>query len=659
MSSMRGVAIFVPLLLGAATAASTQVPYAAQPVRQAQYSQPAASYGVGYALNDWRRLRQSGSTSFADYARFLIYNPGWPGESALRLSAEKVMRPGENAGTVLAFFASDKPRTGSGHARLADALSATGRGAEAVAAVRQAWASPDLSATDEQSIYARYGAYLTWQDHDRRTDALLFAKNPADAERFLPMTSASRRGAFTARVALQSRWPDAETRYQAVMGQVTTDAGLMMDRARYLRDANWESAARQLFAREHNFTHRPADPERFMDMQILLADGAANDGQWALAYNIARQADDLLPPGANVSDQDLGIRDKYTSLMWLGGTAAWSGLNRPADAMIMFDRYSRGGKSLQVLSKGLYWAGKAAISARRTAESTSYFQRAAAYPELFYGQLALEQLGRAVPAPGPLPTFAVNPTQRMEFGTRRIVQATQLLGQQGQRTEQTLFVRALAESLNNDAERVLATQFGQQIGREDIGVWVARMARIKGNAFYVETAYPRLPAAVNGARLWSLAHGITRQESSFDRSALSHAGARGMMQLMPGTAREQASKLGMGYDPSRLMTDPVYNVTLGTAYFQRMLNIWDGNAPLAIASYNAGSGNAGKWVRRFGDPRGSKDVLQFIEQIPFSETKAYVQRVIENSVVYDRMNPQTPAATVHVSTYLGKSRRPG
>ena len=156
--------------------------------------------------------------------------------------------------------------------------------------------------------------------------------------------------------------------------------------------------------------------------------------------------------------------------------------------------------------------------------------------------------------------------------------------------------------------------------------------------------------------MWSLAHGIARQESSFDRSAVSHAGARGMMQLMPGTAREQAGKMGISYEPYRLTSDPAYNVRLGTAYFQRMLNIWDGNVPLAVASYNAGSGNAGKWVNRYGDPRGSKDVLQWIEQIPFSETKAYVQRVIENSVVYDRMNPSSPNGTVHVSRFLGKSR---
>ena len=168
------------------------------------------------------------------------------------------------------------------------------------------------------------------------------------------------------------------------------------------------------------------------------------------------------------------------------------------------------------------------------------------------------------------------------------------------------------------------------------------MARIKGSAFYVETAYPRLPVSVAGGRMWSLAHGITRQESSFDRAAVSHAGARGMMQLMPGTAREQAGKMGVGYDGYRLITDPSYNVMLGTAYFQRMLNIWDGSVPLAVASYNAGSGNVGKWVRAYGDPRGRTDVLNWIERIPYSETKAYVQRVIENSVVYDRMNPHNP-----------------
>ena len=652
MSSMRGVALI--LLLVTSTAASTQVSSPAVPVQAAAAAAPAYGYSVAAALNDWRRLKDNGGYSFADYARFLIYNPGWPSEDSMRRKAEQLMRPGENAATVLSFYSVEKPQSGNGFARLADALSQNGRHAEALIAAREAWASADLSAADEQSIYARWGRNFTTVDNDRRVDALLFAKDPTDAQRLLGTTTPTRRGAFSARIAMQRRDPNAEALYQPFLRTVTNDAGLMMDRARYLRDANWEDSARQLFARNFTFTYRPADAERFMDMMLLLADGAAQDGQWSIAYNIARQADEALAPGIDMADRPLGIRDKYTSLMWLGGTAAWSGLNRASDAMFMFDRYARGGRSLQVLTKGLYWAGKAAQSARRNTESVAYFQRAAAYPELFYAQLSLEQLGRAVPAPGPLPTFAVSAAQRAEFPTRRLVQATSILGAQGRREEQTLFVRALAESLNNDSERALATQFGQQIGRDDLGVWVARMARVKGSSFYVETAYPRLQANVGGARMWSLAHGITRQESSFDRSAISHAGARGMMQLMPGTAREQAGKMGVGYDGYRLTTDPAYNVMLGTAYFQRMLNIWDGNVPLAVASYNAGSGNVGKWVRRYGDPRGRQSVVRWIEQIPFSETKAYVQRVIENSVVYDRMNPHNPPRTVHVSNFLGK-----
>jgi soluble lytic murein transglycosylase len=270
--------------------------------------------------------------------------------------------------------------------------------------------------------------------------------------------------------------------------------------------------------------------------------------------------------------------------------------------------------------------------------------------------LSLERLGRAVPAPNPLPTFAVTNAQRAEFGNRRLVQATRSMLHYGRSDEQSLFVRALSESLNNDADRTLAIEFANQVRRQDIPVWVARSARNDGAAFYVAPAFPTL-SAQPPANVWSLAHAITRQESSFDRSASSPVGARGLMQLMPGTAREQAGKLGYGYDYGRLTSDPSYNVMLGSTYFARLLGQWDGNVPLAVASYNAGAGNVRKWVNRYGDPRRpGADVLSWIESIPFSETKGYVQRVIENAVVYDAMRRRSaPQSTVHVSRYLGKS----
>jgi soluble lytic murein transglycosylase len=654
MSSMWRAALFLPVLL--LTAQSSSAQYPAPAVQPARYSQPVAATSVASALNDWRRLRQSSGYSFADYARFLIANPDWPSERTMRRWAERAMRPGESPATVIAFFAKDKPATGTGWARLADSYAAYGRLAEALQAAREAWASPDLDAGDEQAIWARYGSSFTFADHDRRTDALLFAKKEDDAARFVAMTSPARRASFAARVAMQNRSSNADALYQPVAGMVTSDAGLMMDRARYLRDRGYDQAARQLAGRQHNFVSRPADPERFYDMLWLLASGAANDREWTTAFNIGRHLSDALPPGTDVNDQPIGIRDNYTSLVWLAGTVALDRLGRPGSAVAMFDAYARGGRSLQVQTKGHYWAGRAALAAGRFQEANNYFQRAAAFPELFYGQLALERLGRSVSAPPQSVTqMAATPAQRTAFYNKRLVQAVRILGQQGQSTEQALFVRALAESLDNDADRGLAVELGQQVGRQDLPVWVARAARVRGSMFYVRQAFPSLAASVS-PQLWSLANGISRQESSFNPYAVSHAGARGMMQLMPATAREQAGKMGVGYDSYRLISDPGYNVMIGSAYFQRMLNMWDGNVPLAVASYNAGYGNVRKWVRTYGDPRGNVDVLKWIEAIPYVETKAYVQRVIENSVVYDSMRPAQRQNAFHVSRYLGKNR---
>jgi len=653
MSSMWRAAVLLPALL-LATAPSSSAQYAPAP----SYAfAPASAPSVGSAIEQWRALRQSSNYRFSDYAGFLIANPDWPEATRMRGWAEKAMQPGEDAGTVLAFFAADKPRSGNGWARLADADAASGRAVDALDAARKAWRSADLSAADEQAIWSRYGSSLTRSDNDDRVDTLLFAKKADDAARFLTATSPERQAAFAARIAMQQNASDADSRYQTVAGTVTSDAGLMLDRARWLRANNYPAAAQQLAARQHDFTVRPADPERFMDLLIQLAGDAEGDRNWQTAFNIASQIDDVLPAGKSVADQPIGVRDDYTTLAWLAGTVALDRMNRAANAIAMFDRYAQGGRSLQVLTKGNYWAGRAALSAGNFQQANNYFGRAAAYPELFYGQLALERLGKSVPAPpAALPQYVTTQFQRTAFNSRRLVQAIRLLGQQGRSTEQALFVRALAESLDNDADRNLAVDLGQQIGRDDLAVWTSRMARVKGSAFYVRQAYPTLRASVSG-ELWSLAHGISRQESSFDPYAVSHAGARGMMQLMVGTARDQAGKLGVGFDSYRLISDPSYNVMIGSAYFRHMLDIWGGNVPLAVASYNAGSGNVGKWVRQYGDPRGQVDVLKWIEAIPFTETRAYVQRVIENSVVYDSLRSTQPQQTaVHISRYLGKDR---
>ncbi|MEO7786879.1 MAG: lytic transglycosylase domain-containing protein [Sphingomicrobium sp.] len=653
---MTRLAFLGPIFLATASGAAMQaglVPVSDAPTATSF----AAPTDIDYALADWRRLRSSDGYAFSDYARFIIANPGWPGEFAMRKAAEKAIRPGESAATVIGFFETSKPTSGNGFARLAESLASSGRADQAQAAARSALGLADLGAYDEAALMSRFTGRLTYADYDKRVDALLLARKTDDATRMLYYASPARKTAFAARIAMQTRAVDAETQFGAVAAEVASDAGLLMDRTRYLRDTGNEPSARYLMARPHSFTARPANAEAYLELATNLARGAAADRQYQTAYDIARQVDDVFPAGADIALQPLGVRDDYTNLTWTGGEVALVYLNRPADAVALFNRYSRGGRSLQVMTKGAYWAGRAATTAGQLASASSYFERAAAVPESFYGQLALERLGRAVPAPTALPTTLVEDSQRATFQRKRIVRAMRALGASGRRDEQSLFVRALSEAVHTDTDRALAAELSQSLGRPDLAVWTARSARIQGATFYYRPAFPAYSVAASG-RGWSLTHGITRQESSFDRNAISGVGARGMMQLMLPTAREQCHKMGVDFDPSRLTADPAYNMMLGSAYFARLLAQWSGNYPLAVASYNAGAGNVRKWVAANGDPRQpGVDVIRWIEDIPFTETRGYVQRVLENSVVYDRLNPSpAPAGPVHLSQYLGKSR---
>ncbi|MFL6844728.1 MAG: lytic transglycosylase domain-containing protein [Allosphingosinicella sp.] len=626
-------------------------PPQAQPLPQPVYNPVPPA--VAASLARWNSLRQTDSLPFSSYASFLMSNRGWPGETAMRKTAEKANADGGNAMEVIGYFSAFPPLTPAGHARLAFALSASGRGDEALEAARKAWTGGVLPPLDEARILSQFGGRLSSADHDARLEALLGNGDSQSAARTLPLASAGRAALYSTRLALQTRAPDAASRL-AALGPVDGDAGLLMDRANWLRSSGQSLAARQLMAQPHHVARPPANAEKWFETMTTLARGAANDAQWSTAYQIASQLDDAYPAGTDVSARPYGERDEYTNLAWLAGTAA-NKLGRFADAARMFDRYGRAARSSQTRSKGFYWAARAAFNAGQTAQSNSWLELAAASPDQFYGQLALERLGRPVTPPSP--SFATpSSAERSAFAARPLVQAAKALGDMGRWSDQSLFVRAIAEQAETVSDRILAAQFGRQIGRQDLGVWVAREARNKGQSFYDPAGFPEVTLPAAYSQHWALAHGITRQESSFDRGAVSPVGARGMMQLMPGTARETAGKVGLPYDLGRLTSDPAYNIELGSSYFARLLDEWGGHAALAVASYNAGSGNVRRWVRENGDPRGGTDIVTWIEAIPYSETRNYVQRVLENAVVYEAMRAQRSGGRPNrLSYYLGKS----
>ncbi|MHA6719574.1 lytic transglycosylase domain-containing protein [Sphingomonas sp. RS6] len=617
---------------------------------------------VATALVEWKRLQQSDNYPFSDYASFLLAHPGWPGEKSRRAAAETVLASGSDAPQlVIRFFTRFPPITPAGRIRYAEALAASGATAQAADQARRAWRSGILRPADESRLFAAFGSILTPADHDAREDMLLWQGQLSAARRQLAYTSSANRPVFEARIAFRSEAPDVADRAAAAEPRGRGDPGYIADRARWLRDTGQSPAMRAYLAQPRRLTSYPGDAERWMEVLLTAARGAAADRQFPLAWSIASQVDDAFSPGTDVSEMPLGERDDYTSLTWLAGMTAMDELGRPGDAVGMFDRYSRGSRTPQTQSKGLYWAGRAAEAAGNRPLANSYYTRASAYPDLYYGQLAAERLGRALQGPSTLAGKKVDPAAREAFYRLEVVRAAQLLGAMGNRADQGLFLRQIAQDVTSDDDHILAAELSRAIDRPDLGVMVGRSALQNGLTDYSAAGFPSVKIPEGQKDYWTIIHAIARQESQFNRDAVSRAGARGLMQLMPGTAREVANRLGKSYDVGALNADTDYNIELGSSYFQRMLTYYGGCYPLAVAAYNAGPGNVNKWLRANGDPRlPGGDIVRWVEAIPIFETKNYVQRVLENAVVYDLMHPDHARSSgpTNLSWYLGK-RQPG
>jgi soluble lytic murein transglycosylase len=616
-----------------------------------------ADGAIAATIAQWRALQQTDALPFDSYAGFLMAHPGWPNAAANRRAAERQAATA-SPGSVVAFCRRYPPTTAAGNLAFARAAMATGARGEAYAAARTAWRSAGLSPSDEAAIVGGFPGALTLDDQDARMDALLWAGQTSAAQRQLAYVSPARRPVFAARLAFRTNAPNASDLSASTQELYRNDAGYVADRAIWLRNSGASPSARAWLARPRSLTTRPGNAGEWYEVLVTNARAAAADSQWQTAYDIARQIDDAYPTGADVSAKSYAERDEYTNLAWLGGQAAFKQLRRPADAMTLFDRYARGSQSPTVRAKGYYWAGRAAEAAALQPQAAAYYAQAAGYRDQFYGQLAIERTGRPLVAPPAIPSVPIAPAVRAAFDARETVRAVKFLGMIGDWQDQTAFVRQIAADATTDTDHRLADELSRTINRPDLGVMVGRSAMTNGLSEYSAVGFPTVPVPAGYESNWTIIHAISRQESQFDRAAVSHAGARGLMQLMPGTAREQSGKMGLAYSQASLTTDPNLSIMLGSSYFQRIYANY-GSYPLAVAAYNAGGGNVNKWLRANGDPRtGAVDMVDWIEAIPFQETRNYVQRVLENAVVYDLLNPPRAASrgSARLSWYLGKNR---
>ncbi len=617
----------------------------------------------------WDRLRRPEYTaSFPDYADFLRDSADWPGADDLRRKAEGAISDTTPMASRLSFFRTLPPLSGIGRYRHAEALMAASMTNAANTEAKQAWRIGGIGPALENQFLAAFGGILSREDHVFRMDRLLWQRDLATATRMLSFLSGNDRTLAEARIAMQRATNargaaaapaavDANLALGKLAAGAENDPGLIADRSAFLRASGNSLAARQLLARAEVTPGSAGDRNAWMTEVLAAARGAVNDKQYSLAFQIAHNHGGFAFDRA-LTSYSAAERDTFTSLEWLAGWTALHNLNRPRDAVRHFENFASAAQFGGTRSRGHYWAARAAEAGGLTIDANRNLGTAANIPLTFYGQLAAERLNRplALPAATDPPVPAA---ERQAFAADDRVEAARLLGMIGDRTKQTQFLKTLADGAKTSAREFLVSELSQQLGRADYALIASRGEMVDGPPAILRFAYPQLP--VGGALMnnWTMIHAITRQESRFDPTAVSRAGARGLMQLMPGTARETAGKMGTTYRPEALTGDPNYNVQLGSTYYVNLVDQWGGNHMLAIASYNAGAGNVRKWIAANGDPRlPTVDAVRWVEEIPFSETRGYVRAVLENAVVYDRLNPSRAGqpTTNALSAWMGKNR---
>ncbi|MEW4447688.1 lytic transglycosylase domain-containing protein [Qipengyuania sp. JC766] len=632
MSSMDRItklplALLALTALTAPTALCAQDPGAWEQARRNLVA--SAPTGMEQAVERWEFLIGQRELPFNSYASFILAYPDFPQEERLRTRAELALaREQVSASNIVAFFDAKPPLTNEGRAQYALALQSLGRD-EAFEMARAAWRGGEMSAGTESYLDALFANRFQIEDHDARMDALLWQEEAAAAQRMVARISPSFRDMAMARLMLVQGQrpvnPPAAAKY---------DANYTYNLVRHTATDDISGNAVAVMDGRPQFAGLPFDAEDFIGETLTVARAAGPSA----AARIAASVDDMFPTGADISKESYRLRDDYTSLMWLGGTEALWNTGNGTAAAPLFYRYGAAAQTPQTRSKGFYWAGLASERAGNQGEAQRYYGLAAQYPDRFYGQLALAKLMRPVPPLGGKNAQEPSAQERAAFATAPLTLAVKEVAKGKPWRTGIQFYQAIADQADTEAEHMLVTELAREIGRRDLAVNVAEAAGADGHDQFVAQGFPllMLPPGAD----FTMVHAIARQESQFADNAISHAGARGLMQLMPATANEQAGKLGLSYSRDDLIASPTYNIQLGNGYFFRMLSYYDNSYPLAIAAYNAGPGNVNRWLRANGDPRrGGIDWVTWIERIPIFETKNYVQRVIENAAVYEQLYP--------------------
>lgn len=544
----------------------------------------------------------------------------WPGQDQLRTRFERALfRENPDAATVLDIFTAAPPETPEGSFLHARALGESGRSDEALRTIRGIWASEPLDTAMENRVLKAFGQQLTARDHKARMDYLMYRSRVTQAKRFADLGEAQ--SLYKAWTTLIRGANNAEATLKTVDASWKSDPAYIFLQVENLRRKDKYREAAALLNKVPRDGTKLINTSEWWDERRIVARGLADLGDYKAAYAVV---------SAHSATNPTDIADAEFHAGWY----ALRHLNDPQKAQGHFRRILEASSRPISASRAWYWLGRTA-EATKSGNALEYYQKAAEYSGAFYGQLAAARLGVTslqVAPPSP------SDEDRQNYIGRAPVAAIDRLEAAGHEKRAESLLRALSEDIASPGELTLLVERAERRNNHNLALSMGKAAFAKGRNV-AALAFPigAIPAGANiGGSGKALAYSIARQESAFNPTAVSPANARGLLQLLPSTAKGVAKRHGLAYAPEKLTTDPAFNATLGAHYLGEQIDSFGGSYVLTFIAYNAGPRRVGEWIERYGDPRGKpiEEVVDWIERIPFPETRNYVQRIMENYQVY-------------------------
>ena len=587
-----------------------------------------------YNFIQWQHLLTTGNrASFYDYKEFIERNKNYPRIGRIKYLAEhkmstQILSPKD----IINWFENRKPLSGFGKMVLGESLILTGNNSEGIKLIKEGWITADLSKSDLKFFRKKYKKYLSSDDYIKRADYLAWENKYWDLRRMLRYLPKDYRLLYTARQLLMRKSYGVDSSISKVPQKLKNDPGLNYDRLKWRRKRGRLESSLEILLNIDNTKEYMVRPEKWWTERSIIARSLIYKKRYETAYKIT-------------SKNAMSQGPEFAEAEWMSGWIAFSFLKDPLLAEEHFKRFYENVGYPISLARGAYWLGRTYEKMGNRELSEKWYKEGAKYLTTYYGQLSHLKVY-------PNQKFALyNPMQvdikiSEDFYRKKLVAIVHLLDDLKKEKYAKYILRFLANENINEGSEILAAKLATDISRFDFAIQISKIASYE-KRFHHKYNYPIIgvPKNVKGRKIPDSAFilSIIRQESEFDTSANSSAGAKGLMQLMTYTARIVAKQAKIPYSKKKLTKNPKYNINLGSFYLAGLLLEYDGSYPFSIAAYNAGPKRVKYWNKINKNPqKGNIDYVDWIELIKFKETRNYVQRVLENFNVYRFILEQKP-----------------